>query len=118
MDRIQLKGMTFGGRHGVSDAERGRLQDFVVTVEVETDLAKPGRSDRIEDTLDYRLIRRVAREVIEGESVKLVETLAERIAGGVLELPLVEAVSVRVAKRPASMAPIDAAAVHIRRTRG
>lgn len=117
MDRIQLKGMTLTGRHGVSDAERARPQDFLVTVEVETDLSAAGRSDSIEDTLDYRLIRKVAREVIEGGSVKLVETLATRIADGVLALPLVAAVSVRVAKRPASMAPIDAAAVHIRRTR-
>ena len=117
MDRIQLKGMTFSGRHGVSDAERSRAQDFVVTIEVETDLARAGLTDRIEDTLDYRLVRKVARDVVEGESVHLVEALAERIAGGVLELPLVTAVSVRVAKRPASMAPIDAAAVHIRRTR-
>ena len=117
MDRIQLKGMTFSGRHGVSDAERSRPQDFVVTIEVEADLAASGRSDRIEDTLDYRLVRKVAKDVVEGESVRLVEALAERIADGVLALPLATAVTVRVAKRPASMAPIEAAAVHIRRTR-
>src|SRR4051794_952756 len=69
VDRIQLKGMTFSGRHGVSDAERERTQDFVVTVEVQADLARPGRSDRIEDTLDYRLIRKVAKDVVEGPSV-------------------------------------------------
>jgi dihydroneopterin aldolase len=49
--------------------------------------------------------------------VKLLETLAARIADRVLSLPGVTAVSVRVAKRPASMAPIESAAVHIRRTR-
>jgi hypothetical protein len=32
-------------------------------------------------------------------------------------LPKVMAVTVRVAKRPASMSPIEAAAVHISRTR-
>ena len=117
MDTIELEGMTFSGRHGVSAAERERPQRFVVSVEVDTDLAAAGRTDRIEDTLDYRRIRKVAKDVIEGESVKLVETLASRIAEGVLGLPLVSAVSVRVAKRPASMAPIQSAAVHIRRTR-
>ena len=117
MDRIQLEAMTISGRNGVSDAERARSQDFMVTIKVDVDLEVPGRSDRIEDTLDYRLIRKVAKEVIEGESVQLVEALASRIASGVLELPLVTAVSVRVAKSPASMAPIQAAAVHIRRTR-
>ncbi len=117
MDRIELEGMTFRGRHGVSDAERERLQDFVVSIEVEVDLESAAHSDRIEDTIDYRRIQTVAKGVIEGESMRLVEALASRIARGVLELPLVNAVSVRIAKRPPSMAPIQAAAVHIRRTR-
>jgi dihydroneopterin aldolase len=117
MDRIVLEGMTFSGRHGVRPAERARPQDFKVDVEVETDLVRPGHTDRVEDSVDYRLLRAIAKEVIEGESVSLIEALADRIAARVLELPKVEAVSVRVAKRPASMTPIDAAAVHIKRTR-
>jgi dihydroneopterin aldolase len=117
VDRIVLEGMTFSGRHGVRPAERARAQDFKVDVEVETDLARPGQTDRVEDSIDYRLLRTIAKEVIEGEPVSLIETLADRIAARVLELPKVDTVSVRVAKRPASMRPIDAAAVHIKRTR-
>jgi len=86
-------------------------------VEVDSDLSAPGQSDRVEDTVDYRRIRAIAKEVIEGEPVKLLETLATRIADRVLMLPKIAGVSVRVAKRPASMQPIDAAAVHINRTR-
>ena len=77
----------------------------------------PGRTDRVEDSVDYRLLHSIAKEVIEAESVNLIETLADRIAARVLQLPRVDAVSVRVAKQPASMRPIDAAAVHIKRTR-
>ena len=117
VDRIVLEGMTFGGHHGVRPAERARAQDFKVDVEVETDLVQPGQTDRVEDSIDYRLLRTIAKEVIEGESVSLIETLADRIANRVLQLPKVMAVSVRVAKRPMSMKPIDAAAVHIKRTR-
>ena len=117
MDRIVLQGMSFQGRHGVRPAERDHAQEFKVDVEVESDLREPGRSDRLEDTVDYTRIRGIAREVIEGESAKLLETLATRIAERVLELPRVAAVSVRIAKRPESMLPIDAAAVHINRTR-
>ena len=86
-------------------------------VEVETDLSRPGQTDRVEDSVDYRLLRKIAKEVIEGEPVSLIETLADRIAARVLQLPKVDAVSVRIAKRPVSMRPIDAAAVHIKRTR-
>ena len=117
VDRIVLEGMTFSGRHGVRPAERASAQDFKVDVEVETDLARPGKTDRVEDSVDYRLLRAIAKEVIEGESVSLIETLADRIAERVLKLPKVHAVSVRVAKQPASMRPIDSAAVHIKRTR-
>ena len=117
MDRIELRGMSFQGRHGVSDAEREHAQEFRVDIEVEADLAQAGRTDSIADTLDYRRVRAAAREVIEGPSMQLLEALAGVIADRVLRLPHVQGVSVRVAKRPASMQPIDAAAVHIKRTR-
>jgi dihydroneopterin aldolase len=117
VDRIALQGMSFSGRHGVGPAEREHAQRFKVDIEVDIDLSEAGRTDRLTDTLDYRRLRAIAKETIEGESVKLIETLATRIAEGVLALPLVTAVSVRVAKRPASMSPIEAAAVHISRTR-
>jgi dihydroneopterin aldolase len=117
MDRIFLEGMAFQGRHGVRPAERERTQEFKVDVEVDCDLSEPGRTDRIEDTVDYRQIRAIAKEVIEGDSKKLLETLAGHIAERVLQLPRVASVSVQVEKRPESMLPIDAAAVRINRTR-
>jgi dihydroneopterin aldolase len=117
MDRIVLEGMVFSGRHGVRPAEREQPQDFEVDVEVDADLVRPGRSDRVEDTVDYRRLRAIAKEVVEGESVKLIETLADRIAERVLDIEYVLAVSVRIAKRPESMKPIAAAAVQIRRSR-
>jgi dihydroneopterin aldolase len=117
MDRILLEGMSFQGRHGVRAAERERPQEFKVDVEVDSDLREPAKTDRIEDSVDYRRIRAIAKEVIEGESQNLIETLAARIADRVLELPGVSGVSVRVAKRPESMQPIGAAAVRINRTR-
>jgi dihydroneopterin aldolase len=117
VDRIILQGMSFQGRHGVRRAEREHAQEFKVNVEVDCDLSEPGRTDRVEDTVDYRTVRAVVKEVVEGESAKLLETLAARIAEGVLRLPRVAAVSVKVAKRPATMQPIEAAAVHINRTR-
>jgi 7,8-dihydroneopterin aldolase/epimerase/oxygenase len=118
MDRILLQGMSFQGRHGVRPAERERPQEFKVDIELDCDLSEPGRTDRIEDTVDYRQVRAIAKEVIEGDSQKLLETLAARMADRVLQLPRVAGVSVRISKRPESMQPIDSAAVRIKRTRG
>lgn len=109
--------MSFLGRHGVRPAEREQQQQFMVDVEVEADLAEAGRTDQLADTVDYTRVRAAARSVIEGPPAKLLETLAGRIAELVLQLPRVASVSVRVAKRPASMQPIESAAVHIKRTR-
>jgi 7,8-dihydroneopterin aldolase/epimerase/oxygenase len=117
MDRIELRGMSFQGRHGVRDAEREGAQEFRVDVVVKADLVEAGGSDRLADTVDYTRVRGAVKEVIEGPPMQLLESLAGEIARRVLELPRVEGVSVRVAKRPASMQPIDAAAVHIKRTR-
>ena len=117
MDSILLEGMSFQGRHGVRAAERERPQEFKVDVEVDCDLSESGTTDRIEDTIDYREIRVIVKEVIEGESRKLLESLATRIADRVMQLPRVGGVTVRIAKRPESMLPLDAAAVRISRTR-
>src|ERR1700682_6353776 len=117
MDSILLEGMTFQGRHGVRPAEREHPQEFEVDVEVDCDLDEPGRTDRIEHTINYRQVRAIAREVIEGESKQLIETLAGQIAERVLQLPRVAGVAVRVAKRPESMQPLHSAGGQIQRTR-
>lgn len=117
MDRIELRGMSFQGRHGVRTAERDKPQEFEVDLEVEADLSAAGLSDRLEDTVDYKRVRAAAKEVIEGPPKALLESLAAGIAQRVLALPGVEAVSVRVVKHPASMQPIEGAAVRIKRTR-
>ena len=117
MDRILLEGMSFQGRHGVRPAERELPQEFKVDVEVDCDLSEPGKSDRIEDTVDYRQVRAIAKAVIEGDSQKLLETLAARIADQVLKMQRVAGVSVRISKVPETMKPIAAAAVRINRTR-
>jgi dihydroneopterin aldolase len=117
VDQIVLEGMAFSGRHGVRQAEREQAQEFKVDVKLDADLFKPGRSDRVEDTVDYRQVYAIAKEIVEGESVQLIETLADRIAERVLDLEKVVAVSVRVTKRPESMRPIESASVKITRTR-
>jgi dihydroneopterin aldolase len=117
VDRIRLEGMVFEGRHGVSDAERSKPQPFTVDLEIETDLHRAASTDGIEYTVDYRKLRAIVRDVITGESAHLIEALAGRIAQLTLGVDGVSSVVVRVAKRPASMHPIDAALVEIKRSR-
>ena len=62
-DRIRLEGMVFYGMHGVDPAEKSLGQRFVVDVELERDLRKPGRTDDLHDTVNYAHVYRIATSV-------------------------------------------------------
>jgi dihydroneopterin aldolase len=100
MDRLLLEGMTFFGRHGALPAERELGARFSVDVVLEADLAEAGRSDRLEDTVDYVRAYAAVREVVEGQPCQLLEAVAERIAGRLLSLRRVQRATVTVRKRP------------------
>ena len=94
-----LEGMVFFGRHGALSAERELGQRFVVSVEMRLDLQPAGASDDLTKTVDYGEVHRRIREIVEGEPVNLIETVAEKVAASVLEnYPPVDEVRVRVAK--------------------
>jgi dihydroneopterin aldolase len=98
-DRIFLRSMVFHGRHGTLPAERELGQRFVIDVDLHLDLRPAGLSDDLTKTVDYGEVHRRVREILEGEPVDLIETLAERISSSVLEeYPSVEAVRVSVTK--------------------
>jgi 7,8-dihydroneopterin aldolase/epimerase/oxygenase len=79
-DRITLSGLRARGHHGVYAFERANGQDFVVDVVLELDLAPAAASDDVHDTAHYGELATKIVEVVEGEPVNLIETLAERIA--------------------------------------
>ncbi len=97
-DRIQIKGMKFFGRHGVTEDEQSLGQRIEVDVEVEVDLEPSGRSDDPKLTVDYALVYELTKQVVEGESVRLLETLGQRIADILIDKLGVDSVWVKVAK--------------------
>ncbi|MDF2572857.1 MAG: folB [Sporomusa sp.] len=63
------------------------------------DLSQAGKSDRLEETVDYVSIYNQTKEIVENQRFQLLEALSYRIAEEVLRLhPLVEEVAVRVRK--------------------
>lgn len=117
-DRISLKGISAKGFHGVLDFEKRDGQTFVVDVEMEVDLAPAGTSDDLADTVNYAEVAGDIVDLIAGESLDLIESLADRIAAKVLTRPLVEAVSVTVHKPQAPVGhPFTDVAVTVERLR-
>jgi len=117
-DRISLRGLRVRGNHGVFDFERRDGQDFVVDVDLELDLAKAAATDHVDDTVHYGELAGRLAEVIAGEPVNLIETLADRLAAVCLDDDRVAAATVTVHK-PQAPIPHEFAdvAVTLRRTR-
>ena len=111
--------MQFYGFHGVNAAEKALGQTYVVDLAVEVDLALPGQSDRLGDTVSYTHLYRAVKEVIEGESRNLLEGIAQSIADRVLKDHPVTSVQLTVKKPnpPIKGSVVAYAAVEIYRTR-
>lgn len=116
LDRIHLRELRASCVIGTGEAERERRQELVLNVALALDLSAAGRSDRLGDTVDYSTLARGIVEVAEGSSFRLIERLAEEIAGFCLANPRVERVEVRVDK-PHALPLGRAAGVEIVRDR-
>jgi dihydroneopterin aldolase len=103
-DTVTLTGLRARGRHGWFEHERVEGQTFVVDVELTLDTSAATASDDLADTVDYGTLGSAVVAVVEGEPVRLVETLADRIAAVCLADPRVASARVCVHKPEAPMA--------------
>lgn len=84
-DCVCLKGMDFYGYHGVLAEEHSLGQRFVIDLELFLDLEKAGKSNRVEDTLNYVLIYEAVKRIVENDHCALIEALAQKIADEILK---------------------------------
>lgn len=95
---VRIAGIRAEGRHGVLEWERERAQAFVVDLEIEVDVA----GDDLTSTGDYDRIVPAVRDIVTGESYRLIETLARRIAEVVSAMHGVQACRTKVHKPEAA----------------
>jgi FolB domain-containing protein len=79
---------------GINDWEREKKQDVLLNITLYADLGRPGKTDQIEDTVNYKEIKQAIVDMVESSSYMLVERLAQRIAEICLEHPKVQKVKV------------------------
>lgn len=106
LDRIALVGLLATGYHGVLASERRDGQTFGADVVLHLDTRAAAATDDLGLTVNYADLAADVVEILTGEPVDLIETLAQRIADAALGFPGVEVVDVVVHK---PHAPIDAA---------
>lgn len=118
-DRIELRGLTVRGNHGVFEHEKRDGQDFLVDITVWFDQRLAAGSDDLADTVDYGALAQGAADIVAGPARDLIETVAADIAENVLADERVQAVEVTLHK-PSAPIPLVFAdvAVVARRSRG
>ncbi|HEV3069113.1 MAG TPA: dihydroneopterin aldolase [Streptosporangiaceae bacterium] len=104
LDRVELRGLRVFARHGVLEQERLAGQEFIIDAVLWLDTRPAAETDDLSKTVDYgALANRLVR--LAGEPpVRLIETLAARLAADCLSEPLVAEVEITVHK---PQAPID-----------
>src|SRR5512137_2654976 len=117
MDRIVITDIRARCIVGINQDERTEKQDVTVNLSIYADLRKAGRSDRFEDAVDYRAIKKRVLALVENSQYFLVEALAEAVATACLETPAVKEVQVRVEK-PSALRFARSVGVQITRERG
>mgnify|MGYP002629371794 CR=1 FL=1 len=117
-DRIELTGLRAMGTIGVLPEEQARAQPFEVDIVIDLDVRNAGRTDDLEQTVNYGVAIAMAQKVIETEKTLLLEKVATRIAEEILGLARVDAVEVVVKKlRPPVPEDIISTAVRVKRHR-
>jgi dihydroneopterin aldolase len=103
-DLITLSGLRVHGRHGVFDHEREAGQDFIIDVSLRTSTLEAAATDDLKHTVDYGALADTLADIVAGEPVNLIETLAERLAAACLALDGVTSALVTVHKPQAPIA--------------
>ncbi len=98
MDIIFLHDLKVDTVIGIWDWERKIRQTVVIDIDMAADIRKAAASDQVEDTLNYKGVAKRVQQFVGESEFQLVETLAERIAGIVIDEFDVPWVRVRVAK--------------------
>ncbi len=99
MDKIIIKGIDFYGFHGVSQAEQELGQRFIVDVKLELSLDKAGKSDQLQDTVNYCEIYTLIKEKGQQKRYALLEAMASDMAESILKgFDIVQRVNICIKK--------------------
>jgi dihydroneopterin aldolase len=118
-DIIRMDALQFFTLVGDLPHERTTPQPLEVDVEARTDLARAGRSDRLAESIDYRVLYERVAAAIAGDpqtAPHLLETVAERVAAALLDVEGVASVRVRCRKPQVVLAgPVGKVEIEIER---
>jgi dihydroneopterin aldolase len=101
MDIVFLHGLKVQCVVGIWEWERRTTQTVIIDLDMGTDIRRAAASEKIEDTLDYKRVSKRVSSFVAESGFQLVETMAERVAGLLLEEFGLPWVRVRINKKGA-----------------
>ena len=116
LDRIRIIDLSLRCIVGVNPEERREKQDVVINIVLHSDLGLACRTDRLEDTVDYKAIKKNIIALVEASSFQLLESLAEKVSEVCLANKRVRQVQVTIEK-PAALRFARSVAIEITRKR-
>jgi len=117
MDRIFLRDLCLACTIGVNDWEREIQQSVKIDLDLHLDLSRAGRSDDLNQSIDYKEVRDRIGTLVAQSSFLLIEALAEKIADTCLEYEGVKSVRVSVEK-PGALRATRTVGVELLREKG
>lgn len=104
MGKLTIHNLRFRSLHGHNEFERKAGNNFTIDAIFETGFHQAGQSDDLSHTLDYSKACECIAAVMNGESVKLIETLLIRIGESLLTtFPEINRLEVRLRKHTPPM---------------
>jgi FolB domain-containing protein len=116
MDKVIIKNLVARGIIGVYDWERDKPQEILINIILFGDISKAGKTDDIDDSINYKIVAKGAQSLAENCQRLTVEALAHDIAAYCLETPGVKKVSIRVEK-PGAVRFAESVGVEIERSK-
>ena len=116
MDKIYIRDLLVRCIVGIYPEERENKQDVVINIEMGCDLSAAASSDQIEDTVNYKSVKKEIMALVENSAFLLIERMAGEIASLCLAHPGVRQVRVTVDK-PGALRFARSVAVELFRTR-
>lgn len=98
MITVKLNDIIVSAKHGVYEEEHFTPQRFKINISMNLNDAVSAESDKLADTVDYKILRDKVCEIAKGEHINLMETLAEKIATVVMNQNKVQEATIEISK--------------------
>lgn len=103
MDKLIMQDAQFLCNIGVSPKERKLKQEIIIDAELFLDAKKAAQKDNIKNAVNYSEVYGLIKKTVEGKKYKLIETMAEDTARGILKNFDIRKVLIRIGK-PSALA--------------